>query len=80
MIGTIVKLAILAIVILIGLKIFSPETADKAVNQISESTGISKDTINQKLDDATAKTIDGAKQAADAAKAKLNEVQEDLSK
>jgi hypothetical protein len=39
---TIIKYAVIAVAILIGLKIFMPDVADSAVNKISDSTGIDK--------------------------------------
>lgn len=71
MISTIVKIAILAAVILIGLKIFSPETADKAVNKISDVTGVEKSTINDNLNKATTMTVQGAEKLKETTKESL---------
>jgi len=60
MIGTIIKLVILAVAILVGLKIFAPNTADKVLDQISQTTGVEKNILDDSLNKATDITKDSA--------------------
>ncbi|MCK5295198.1 MAG: hypothetical protein KAJ49_11125 [Arcobacteraceae bacterium] len=78
MIGTLIKLAVLAIIIFVGLNIFNPEMADNAVNKISETTGIDKNTINNNLEKATNMALDGAEKLNDAAKEKIEEAKDKM--
>ncbi len=79
MIGTILKLTIFIVIVLVGLKIFMPEMADKAVNQISETTGVEKSIINDNLNKVTNIAIDKTNQLADDAKDKLKETKDRIN-
>lgn len=80
MLGMLLKLILLVVIILVGLQIFSPETAQKAVDQISETTGVEKSTLEKNLDKATQFTLDSADKVAQAAKEKIEQAQEELDK
>jgi len=67
MIGTIIKLIIIVVAILVGLKIFAPETADKVLDKISQTTGIEKNILDDSLNKATDITKDGANKLLDKA-------------
>lgn len=73
MIGTLIKLALLTIVVLIGLKIFAPEVYEKTTNKISQTTGIDKNKIDSNIDKATDITIKGAEKFTQIAKEKQGE-------
>ena len=72
MIGTIIKLAILAVVVLVALNIFAPNQADKILSSVSEKTGMDKDTLSDKLDSATEFTKDTINEASSTVKDKVN--------
>jgi len=78
MFGFIIKVVILVVVVLIGLNIFMPEVATKAVDKISESTGIDKDKLNDNLNKATTVVIDKADEMTDLAKDKIDEAKENM--
>ncbi len=78
MISMIVKIAFLAIVILVGLKIFMPDVANDAVNKISTQTGIDKSIINDNLNKATSMAIDGADKLTDIAKEQIDTAKDKL--
>jgi len=78
MIGTIIKLLLFVIVVLVGLKIFMPEMADKAVDTISKTTGVDKSVLEENLNKATDMTIDGAQKLAETTQEKLSEAKEKL--
>jgi hypothetical protein len=71
MLGTLIKLAILAIVILVALNILAPKQADKVLDTVSEKTSIDKTTLKENLDKATQFTKDTVKEAATTAKKKF---------
>jgi hypothetical protein len=73
MIGTLVKLAFLAILIFVGLNIFMPQKAEQLTAIISDKTGIDKSTIENKLDSATDMVIKNSQKAVDLAKEKIEE-------
>ena len=73
MIGFIVKIVIVVVVVLVGLNIFMPEKAMEAIEVISDTTGISEETITQNIDKATDIAIDGA----DMAKEKAQELKDE---
>ncbi|MEA2016934.1 MAG: hypothetical protein U9N59_00680 [Campylobacterota bacterium] len=72
MIGTIVKLAILAVVILVALNIFAPNQADKILSSVSDKTGMDKGDLSDKLNNATEFTKDTIKEASDTVQDKVN--------
>ena len=72
MLGTLIKLAILAIVILVALNILAPKQADKVLDKVSEKTSIDKDALKENLDKATQFTKDTVKEAATTAKENLD--------
>ncbi len=72
MIGTIIKLAILAVVILVALNIFAPQQADKILGTVSEKTGIDKDDLSDKLNSATEFTKDTIDEASQTVQDKVD--------
>ena len=76
MIKGIIKLSILAVVILIGLKIFAPQVADQIIDKISQTTGIEKDTLDDNLNKATNLTKDSANMLIDRAQDGLSTAQD----
>lgn len=57
--NAIIKLIVAVLVMMILLNIFSPETASKINENVSEASGIKKETLDSKLNSATdtAKTL-----------------------
>jgi len=72
MIGSIVKLGLLVVVILIALNIFAPEQADKLLSTFSEKTDIDKSSLKDNLDKATEFTKDTVKEASQTVKENIN--------
>ena len=72
MIGLIVKLAIVAVVILVALNIFAPNQADKILSTVSDKTGMDKGSLSDKLNNATEFTKDTVKEASETIKDKVN--------
>ena len=72
MIGTIIKLAIVAVVVLVALNIFAPGQADKALTTISEKTGIDKGSLSDKLNNATEFAKDTIDEASQTVKDKVS--------
>lgn len=68
MLGTIIKLAVLAAIILIALNIFAPNQADKVLDSVSESTNLDKSALQDKLNKATEFTKDTIKEASETVK------------
>ncbi len=72
MIGTIIKLAVLAVIILVALQIFAPDQADKVLTTVSEKTGMDKDNLSEKLNEATEFTKDTINEASQTVKDKID--------
>ncbi|MEA2050247.1 MAG: hypothetical protein U9O56_05915 [Campylobacterota bacterium] len=73
MIGTIIKIAVLAVVILIAINFISPDKASDITSSISDKTGINKDLIDNKLDTATQFVKDSSKTVTEIAKDKIED-------
>ena len=76
MIGTIVKLLVLVVVILVALKIFAPEMYDSTTDKISQTTGVEKSFIDKNIDKAKDMAIDGAEKLTDSAKDAIEDVKD----
>lgn len=72
MLGTLIKLAVVAAIVLIALNIFAPNQADKVLDSVSESTSIDKDKLKEKLDKATEFTKDTVKEATGSVQKELD--------
>ena len=68
MIGTIIKLAILIVVVLVGLKLFAPKVYEDTTSKISQETGIDKSTIDSNINKATHIAIESADKITDESK------------
>ena len=64
MIGSIIKIGVIVAVIMIALNIFAPEQADKLLSSFSDSTGMDKGGLTDKLNNATEFTKDTIKEAS----------------
>lgn len=65
MLGQLIKLIILVIVIMIGLKILAPDTYDEILGTVSEKTGMEKSVMDDSLDvikEKTSEAIDEIKE------------------
>jgi hypothetical protein len=69
-----IKLTLLSIAILITINFCSPNRASKITTTISETTGIKKDSIDEKLDNATKYIADSSNKAIKMAKDKIDEI------
>lgn len=59
MIGQLIKLIILVVVIMIGLKMFAPNTYDSILGTVSDKTGIEKSKMDDSLDNIKDKATEG---------------------
>jgi len=71
MLGTIIKLAIVVVVVMIAINMLAPKQADKILSTVSEKTDINKDVLKDKLNKATDFTKDTLKEATDTVKDNL---------
>lgn len=76
MIGTLVKLLVLVVVILVGLKVFAPDMYESTTDKISETTGVEKSFIDKNIDKAKDMAIEGADKLTDSAKDAIEEVKD----
>jgi len=76
------KIIVLLVLVLIGLKVFAPDVADKVIDKVSQSTGIEKEVINnnKNLDNATDITKEGINKALDKAKDSLEVIKDKIDK
>ncbi len=73
MISPLIKLALLAIIVLVGINFFSPDKASEITSVISETTGIKKNNIDKKLNSTTEFVKESSKAVVDIAKKKIEE-------
>lgn len=69
--GTIIKLVIVAIIILVILNIFNEDKAHVVTSKISEVTGVDKNNIDKKLNSATEFVKESSDAVVEIAKEKI---------
>lgn len=73
MISMLIKMAIVGIIFMIAVNLMNPDKASDFTSKISDTTGIDKDSIDKKLNNATEFVKESSEAVIDIAKKKIEE-------